>query len=97
MSAENQTIQITPKEIARRIATDILLAGSHTNGKATRIALRVGDGGGVSTEKDNGGLCEAALVDVIANSLRSGQKSQKTEMRCDKCERLKRSTTEGAK
>ena len=59
------------KCLADGVANDILIAGSAYNGKATRIALKVGDGSGdTSKEKDNGGLCEQALTDVITESLR---------------------------
>lgn len=62
------------KHIAKGVAHDILCAGSSTNGKATRIALKVGNGSvdfDVRLEKDNGGLCESALIGVIVDSLRA--------------------------
>jgi len=59
------------KCVADGVANDILLSGSDTNGKATRVALRVGNKtGDIEQEKSNGGLCEYALANVISDSLK---------------------------
>ena len=58
--------------MATGLAHDILTAGSARYGKATRVALKVRNGtGDISKEKDNGGLCEQALISLITESLRA--------------------------
>ena len=60
-------IEIEQKELAEKVARDIMAIGDEPNSKAQRLQYMGGEY--PDNEKKQGGLCENALADVIEESL----------------------------